>query len=260
MKTIFLYIILLLSCVATHAQSAQQVEQEINTHLKHIQYWRFEYSPEDTVFKTKVSQQDSIVAANTLLLNYLMKVCNRNAEVLKYDFKLPENSDMKIVTSDDKKLRIYSWDTHTGENEHDNYTVFQYETGSGVKTLSNLNGVPGKAYQKIVFAEPKYYLAIASDMVADNNSEKMVQALFIIQNELRTVDIFKEEGAQQANHITYTYNYSSNYDFRKMKEEYDIRYEKGKLYIPEVEGYKMTGKYRVYNFDGEKFVLDKNAK
>jgi hypothetical protein len=246
--------------VTARAQSVQQIEHEINTHLKHIQYWRFEYSPEDTVFKTQVNQQDSIMGANTMLLNYLMKVCNRNAEVLRYDFKLPESSDMKIVTSGDKKVRIYSWDTHTGENEHDNYTVFQCETSGGVKAFSKLNGITGKAYQKIIFAEPKYYLAIASDMVAENNSEKTVQALSIIQNELRTVDIFKEDVKQPANYISYTYNYSSNYDFRKMKEEYDIKLENGKLYIPQVNDYKMTGQYAVYNFDGDKFILDKNAK
>jgi outer membrane lipoprotein-sorting protein len=267
MKTVLLHIVLLLGCVATQAQSVQQVELEIQAHLKHIQYWRFEYSPEDTSFKTKVSPEDSLVNANTMLVSYLMKVCSKQPELLRYNFKFPENSDMRIATSDDGKMRIYSWDANTGENEHDYYTVCQYLTANGVKAVFDMEfrkksepqKPTGNNFQKIIVVNASnitYYLAVSSDITTDNNVVKQILALGVSGNELLDRVIFSTNG-QSASSIKYTYNYSSNYDFRKMKEEYDIRLEKNKLYIPEVADYKMTGKYVIYNFDGEKFVLGK---
>lgn len=259
------------------AQTPQQVEQDMQAHLKHIRYWRFEYSPDDTVFKAQVSPKDSLVVANTMLLNYLLKVCDKNAELLRYNFKLPENSDMRIVTSDDKKLRFYSWDSHTGENEHDYYTVSQYETPKGVRAGTDIykhKDKQGKGYQKIYtlpiynervpeWKDKKIYLVIASDIASDNNIRKTITSYMLDPEEKnlsRGLDMFREEGKPNLEYLEYVYNYSSNYDFKKMKEEYETRYEKGKLYVPEVKDYKMTGKYFVYNYDGLNFILDKNAK
>lgn len=267
MKKLLLHIMWVLGCTAAQAQSVQQVEQDILGHLKHIQYWRFEYSPEDTIFKSPVNADDSIAVANQMLLEYLVNISGRQPQILRYEFKLPENSDMKIATSDDGRIRMFSWDTHTGEHEHDYHTVYMYLTGSGIKALpdmqfnnkSDSRKPAGNCYQKIYLISDGYYLAVSSDMLNDNNTLKKIVALKIDGTQLQPATLFSNDG-QLLQDIQYTYNYSSNYDFRKMKEEFDVRYENSKLIVPEVADYKMTGKYKVYNFNGEKFVLDKNAK
>lgn len=267
MKKWLLHLVLALGCVTAQAQSVQQVEQDILQHLKHIQYWRFEYSPEDTVFKSSVNADDSVTAANQMLLEYLVSTSGRQPLILKYEFKLPENSDMKVVSSGDGRMRMFSWDTHTGEHEHDYYTVCLYSTGAGIKAwtdmqFNNKNSLrkpSGNCFQKIQAVGTGLYIAISSDMLNDNNSLKRIVALKIDDAQLQPVKLFDTDG-QLTQEIQYTYNYSSNYDFRKMREEFDVRFENNKLMVPDVNAYKMTGKYKVYNFNGEKFVLDKNAK
>ncbi len=260
MKRFVLYI-LLLCCAGAQAQSVQQIEQEIQAHLNHIQFWKFEYSPEDTVFKMQVNPEDSLLKANIELENYLLNIGRKQPASLRAKITLPENSDMKIVSSDDGVIRVYSWDTHIAE--HPFGTIIQFESGAGVKTIAIMDLktlLPkGKIYQRIFTVAAnsgrKYYLMVSSKPTSENNVEKEIEVQTIIGDKLQTADVLAGSSSKK-----YEYNYSSNYDFRKMREEYDLRYEKGKLYIPQVRDYKMTGRYDVYNFDGEKFVLDAGAK
>jgi hypothetical protein len=88
---------------------------------------------------------------------------------------------------------------------------------------------------------------------------KGVHAYKIEGDKLTDAPIF--QGAYETkSKLEYSYDYSSNYDFKKMKEDYTLHLDKQKLYIPEVANDKVTGNYMVYVYDGDKFVYDKNAK
>jgi len=247
------------------------VEQRIGWHLKHIQYWRFDYSPDDTTFTTAVNADDSVAAANKMLLDYLVDVCNKQPGLLSTSvFPSLENTDMKIVTSADKKLRFYSWDTQTGTGAHFFDIVAQYIAAGGSRAqvfndISKYTGDgpdAGVTYTDIIVMNglrSTYYLALYNSIAANGNMLKGVHAYKIEGDKLIDAPIF--QGAYETkSKLEYSYDYSANYDFKKMKEDYTLHLDKQKLYIPEVANDKVTGNYMVYVYDGDKFVYDKNAK
>jgi len=253
--------------VQVHAQNAQQMQQDLLAHLQHIQYWRFEYSADDTTFSTPVSQDDSIANANKQLLDYLLTK-GKSRQMLQAVFKLPENSDLKITTSPDGKMRIYSWDAQMGMNTHYYHAVVQYETNTGVETgilkevpkqITESTPVGGSYYDIQVIAGNngnKYYLPFYS-CLADNVTKGI--AAYSIDNSLSTVDIFRVAD-KSLNAIEYTYDQAANYDFKKMKERYTIHIDSQKLYVPVMVGANISGQWLIYVWNGEQFVFDKNAK
>jgi len=267
-----LYIILLVATASqVHGQSVQQVEQDILGYLSKIQYWRYEYSAEDTNFSAEVSPVDTIEVANRELLQYFLKVGVNNQTMLSAPFNLLEKADIKIVTSPDKKMRIYSWDTHTGGTMHFFNTVAQYETGSGV-TITEIRDkpehykdsmIPGNTYNLIYTmadkSGKKYYLPVYTAIYSTKDVMKGIRAFSIENGKLLDAEIFKATN-KTLSRIEYGYDYMTNYSFKKMKEEYTLYINKQKLYIPVVEGEKITGRWLIYVWNGEQFVFDKNAK
>lgn len=68
-------------------------------------------------------------AANEALTKLLVKYGTRT-DILAYSFPLLSKK-MSIVTSRDRKFRIYSWDMETGGTLHDYSSVLQYKGASG---------------------------------------------------------------------------------------------------------------------------------
>lgn len=248
------------------AQSVQQIEQDILAHLQHIQYWRFEYAAEDTSFSGEVNQEDSIRNANKLLLDYLVNTGKNKPEMLKADLKMPENSDFKIVNSDDRKFRIYCWDVQAGLQNHYYNVVAQYEANNETGT-SIINQVPdnitdatptGANYVSVYAVSgnggKKYYMPFYSNLGV--NVTKGIAA-YAIDGGLNRVNLYRV-GDKMMDAIEYHYDQSANYDFKKMKERYTIHIEKQKLYVPVMDGLQVTGKWLVYSWNGEQFVSDKN--
>ncbi|HEY1030431.1 MAG TPA: hypothetical protein VGD89_01575 [Flavipsychrobacter sp.] len=260
--------LLLCSLQATAQPSVAQVEQELIGHLNRIQYWRFEYSPEDTSFAGEVSPADSLNDANRKLEAYLLQVAESQPALLKANLKIPENADLKIVNSDDKKLRIYCWDTQTGGTMKVYRAVAQYEDNGRVKSMLLDGGAnskedmnPGQSYLSIytLNAGKKYYLPVYTAIYSTKDVMKGIRALAVEGGELKPAVIF-ETNNTTVDKIEYTYDYAANYDFKKMKESYVLHMDKQKLYVPLVEGDKLNGKWQVYIWNGNKFVYDKNAK
>jgi hypothetical protein len=120
---------------------------------------------------------------------------------------------------------------------------------------------PGVVYttiNSINSSRKKYYLPMYTGTAASGNMMKGICAYDIEGDKLQDAPIFHGEYGPTSK-IEYSYDYSANYDFKKMKEEYVLHLDKQKLYVPEVASEKVTGNYMIYNFDGEKFVYDKNA-
>lgn len=260
MRAIILYIALLMA----GPLYAQNAEKELNAHLQHIQYWRYEYSAEDTSFPGEVNQDDSVKNANRQLLQYLLSEGKRKTELLKADIKLPENSDLKYVTSEDKKLRIYCWDIQAGLSTHYYNAVAVYETNGALQTTV-MNEVP----ETIVESTPTGYMYTSVDAVAGNGGVKYYLPFFTAQSveqgvtkgvqALSIKDVLKDALVFGGSAIVkYSYDHASNYDFKKMKERYTIHLEKGKLLVPVVESKNVTGKWLVYVWNGEQFNKDKS--
>lgn len=259
-KCIFTGIIILLLLAGTGtyclAQSAQ--ETQINVYLSQVQYWRYQYSPEDSGVNPNANPGDSLVAANTALQQYLLTTPSLNQN-------LSLNDDMTVSTSDDHKLRIFSWDTETGKDGAHIYTaIAQYESGSTVKmTVLNevhKSGVLYPAIYTVASGSNRIYLPVFSRTDAEKDALKGVQAFSLQNGTLSGINIFMADNGNTSDKLSYTYDYFSNYDYKKMKEKYVIHINKQKLYIPAADGDKLNGNWIVYSFDGQKFVSDKNSK
>lgn len=243
--------ILLLILLCSGKLFAQtDAEQQVRTYLDRIQYWRYEYSPEDSGVNPNANTQDSLLTANKQLQTFLL---SGNTSSIQPSESL-ENVGLRIVSSDDKTLRIYSWNTETGDEKHKYQSVLEYKTAAGTKTIP---GTDDNEYTKIytVGNGRKYYLAMYSNILSVKDALKGVK-VFAINNTIEDADILRTPSGL-SNKTEYTYDYSANFSFKKMKEENVIHMEKQKLYIPEVKEDKTTGNWLVYIFDGKEFVLDK---
>lgn len=257
---------------AVHAQTMPEVEQQIKLYLDGISYWRFEYSEEDTSFGHKVKPEDSLNTINEQLFNYIKDVVVHVPGVLKHPPGLPENSDLEIVTSHDKKFSIYSWDTHNGGTWHFYNSIALFDAGNGRVVADTINYVDnnqqppasGGAYQEVLTVSAKektYYLAICMKTFSNSDKAKEITAFETQPDRIEMVGFFEKDG-QINNSILFEYDYMSNYDFEKMKEINTIHLSKNgkKLYIPEVVDQQMTGEWEIYDLDGSKFVYDKKGK
>lgn len=251
-RVLYYCCLLLLSLCCSAAVKAQDAEAQIKQYMDKIQYWRYEYSPEDSGVNPNASPKDSVLATNKMLTAYLQKI-GTDAGMLRTTFKTLDEAGMKIVTSDDKKLRIYSWDTETGDETHIYNAVAQFESGGGTKT-KELNGY---LYTDMFTAggAKKYYLAVYS-AVTPKEATKGLQAFSVDGGQLNNADILQSEKGL-GHDISYSYDYTYSYDYKAMKEKYVMYMSKGSLYIPVPEGDKLNGKWQVYSFDGNKFVTTK---
>jgi hypothetical protein len=81
---------------------------------------------------------DKIVAANAALMKYLKSVCTK-PELINDPLKKANDSGFTIKTSDDKKLRYYSWDTETGGTMHFFDALVAWDAGNGKWKFRDLN-------------------------------------------------------------------------------------------------------------------------
>lgn len=246
------------------AQTAQEAEQQIKAYTEQLQYWRYQYSPEDSGVDPNASTADSILHYNKILVNYLENAGRSNG-VLRGKFTTGAEDEIKIANSEDGKMRVYSWDTETGDEMHIYNAVLQYEVGGAAKTkvlkdiaVSTDNKKdPGFLYPEIltVNGNRRYYLLIYSGILSSKDAIKGVRAFVINNNEIEDANIFPStEGL--SNKIAYTYDYFSNYDYKKMGEKQVINMKQDKLYVPLADAGKINGKWNVYKFQGDKFVKE----
>lgn len=269
LRTTILFLFFAATLGDARAQSPLEVEAKIKEWVGGINYWRFQYSAEDTSFGHEVVARDSIFAKNAQLMQYLLTTAPKVPGILKRKFELPDDVDMNIISTEDKKLTLFCWNTHTGTMADFYNAVALYETADGVKTLKiaevvnegTVQKASGEYYDVLAITNNKgerCYIMLARLKMAEKDMLNIVASYIVQGNQLKTAELFLG-GTSAGKYITYMYDYMSNYDFEKMKEINTIHLSKNgkKLYIPEVDSNIMTGKWQVYNFDGSKFVYDK---
>ena len=133
MKTIksfyFITFILLALALPAFGQTNAEIEQELVVHIKNIQKWS-NYGSD--------SGKEPLAEENELFKKKLLDY-TKNASTLNYQFSELKKYLSGLTTSEDGKLRIYSWDTETGGTLHFFDNVFQYQGNDGkVYSKSNI--------------------------------------------------------------------------------------------------------------------------
>lgn len=262
-KTALILFLMLAAVFTTHAQDKPlNTEEQIKAYLNQIQYWRYQYSPDDSGVNPNASPTDSLVAANKMLIGYLQNI----TAALRNNFKYGEDAGITIATSPDRRMRIFSWDTETGNGTHRYNAVALYETLTGVKSrvlndasdAAGTDSASGRLYTSItvVGSTKKYYVALYTGIASEKYAFKGAQAFNIDNDQLTDASIFQTANSG-SNIINYSYDYFANYDYKTMKERSILHIDKGRLMVPVVEMDKVTDKWDIYEFDGNKYNLKK---
>ena len=164
---------------------------------------------------------------NAALFNYIKDVVAKVPGIIKHPPKLPENSDMKIITSPDKKVCVYSWEAHTISHSHSYNNVFVL--ADGVVWEGNDSKVQKKqtSYSEVeaeiieIMEVPysnggKIYLTVSKVSLSENEVLKSLRAYTIDNKTFAGKTMFSKDG-NQFDSIEYIYDYMSNYDFEKMQ-------------------------------------------
>lgn len=214
---------------------------------------------------------DSLETANKALSEFLKNGSKKHPEWLDMDLPGTDTMSINVLTSEDRKARIYSWDTRLGGTMRFFYGVMQYKTskGSDVKVLNDENseeGDSGLMYRYLHTIKTSsgkvYYLVLYRGVYSTKDVVDGVAA-FSIENDMinDTIKVFKA-AKSELNSISYGYDFLSNIDENSggQKNELHLDEKKTKLFIPVVDNKdNVTNRSLIYKFDGDKFVYDKNA-
>jgi hypothetical protein len=253
--------------LAVHPASAQTIS-EIDAKLAHLLVKVDEWAEHD-YNDTKISKEDSLNKANELLDHYLQKIGKKIPATIEADFPKAIKRGLTIVSSDDHKLRLYSWDTRMGGTMILYSNMAQYADGKGTRVQdmkdTAIEGDYGCDYRGIATIHTKdnktVYLVYEFAKVSTKDRYEAIEAFTIEGSSLKRIKIFKTK-TKSLSTIGYGYDMFISADENDLTDipEIHLSDDKKKLYIPVVQGDKVTKHYIVYVFDGTDFVFDKNAK
>jgi len=255
MRTVFIsFLFLLAMCSASAAQSLTEVEKDLVN--------KFE-TARGFVRRGTGYDYDKFVEANNEFERSLLNYCQDPA-TLTYAF--PDLSDeMAIVSSADKRFRVYSWDLGYGGTMRHHMSVFQYQGASGktygwepAKTPDS--GIGG--LYRSVFSVPvdggAIYLAESETIISTSDRVRELHALKVEGETLRPdIKVLQTSGGLQ-NEISLEYNYFSvKHDgdgnakiFFFDPAHRSFRYED----VSKHGDSRPTGRFIVYKYDGKNFV------
>lgn len=252
MKKIFFLTMLLFSLVSFSQKSCRPIEADLKKQFQKIYYWDEHHQMDDTI-----DTYDSMQKANDYILNIIAKHGYNNPGFLNYSFSsLSEYLD--VLTSKDKSLRIYSWDTYTGGTMHIFYAVAQY-LGDDKKVYTQpLNDTsdsdPGLWYSEIYSFNDKgrkYYFCIGNGKYSTMDLGQEVVVYTIKGNLLVQAPIIKtQKGLTNSIHLAY--DLSSLDGITDHSIVFDESTTELKIPIVDAKG-RMLKKNIIYKFNGKHF-------
>lgn len=257
---LILFILMSIVCNKTFAQTKQLTVAENRLVKLYSQlFWLGRTDMDDVELRSREFQ--------TAFTDLVIKT----PATLDYPFqKLSDSGFCRIETSEDKKFRIYSWDTWTGGTMHEFRTIYQWSDNGKVdaKPQSLDENDPGSFVSQIYAVNvtgKQYYLAITNAIYSSKDSRQSLQVFTINNGHLvDTVKLFKTK-TKTLNRIDVDFDFFSvvNRPERPLKLiTYDSKQQI--VYIPVVDGTgKVSNKNIVYQLKGSgyfEFVGIENGK
>ena len=262
LKTTILLILLIATHHAARAQSMTDIDKRLAALLDKITYWA-EYNGNDD----QISASDSLSDLDDKLSRYLEKISLKYPQTIKAQFIQAAKSGLSIVTSDDLKVRFYSWDTHLGGTMRNYSDRVQYQTTKGTRFIcmncdTTIDGNYGEEFDGITTLHTQnnktVYLVFGSAKLSTPDRAEIIDAWEITGNELMPANIFKTK-TKNLSSIGYGYDMFASSDANNDIPHIHLGKDNKRLYIPIVDGEIVTAKYLVYVWDGNQFVFDKDA-
>jgi len=251
MKKLIVLIALLTFSATMQAQSVAQIDSTLNALHDSIETASVRTSDD--------SYYDLMIAANQDLSKYIYTLCKAYYKDGKMLFPAIKRNGVGVVTSDDSKLRFFSWDSWTGGTMRRYGSIIQYVDKHGMhldciscdSTFDN-----GTYYDTIITlhtaSAQTIYLAGCISVISSADAGISFEAYIIKNDSLIKVDLFKK-GKQLATYVGYERDYVSCKDK-------DIHFSKDlkKIYVPTEANRDTKESYDVYVFNGKYFVFKGN--
>jgi len=256
MKKILLAI--LIFCTSTtFGQDIKKIEQDLLKHLKKINYWA-EFADRGE----NISPTDSLDKENDIFQRKLLNYTVKQPSTLTYDFKELQKAHLTIVTSADKKFRIYSWDTWLGGTMHYFENVYQFQTGNKVSSKSfsekRQEGDPGSWFSDIFTLDVngrKIYIGYFNAIYSSSSVSQGIKLFELTNNRLNDeVRLIKTKTGLK-NELSFGFDLFSVVD-RKERPVKLIYFDNATktIKIPVVTNKgKVTNKFLTYKFIGQCF-------
>jgi len=247
--------LLLLSFATTNLANAQTA-----SNLEAVERKLVSYYEKMEAFKAGYDNYDSLEWYGKQFDSLLYNTLKNDPTSIHYAFrKLQDLGVFWIAQSDDKQLRIYSWDDQMGGTMRSFNCIYQFEISNGVmveRRITDQDGDPISFYSKIYTLNrqhlPPVYLAIHNGIYSTKDASQSVSA-FAIENDTlnKSIKIFKTKN-EYLNTIDVYFDFFSVADRPERPLEL-ITFDKAskKLFIPIVtEDGKVTKRNIIYQYDG----------
>jgi len=205
-------------------------------------------------------RNDSLLAISskqfTDSLTYLIK---NNNSTLNYPFeKLQKENALKMATSADQKLRVYSWDNNSGGTMRFFNQIYQFDANGNIMVNESLASNDSQAYfSKIYTVQNKnkesIYLVISNSILSSKYSVQHINAYKIGSENLQNTAVFKAK-ANTLDQISVEYDFFSVVDRPERPVEL-ITFENNTLKIALVDKKQnVTSKNLIYEWNGDVFL------
>lgn len=200
---------------------------------------------------------DSKEASSLKFSSEFKKFISENPETLTYNFKKLNNKKVDVITSEDKRLRFYVWDTELGGTMKSFDQIIQYSSNGKVKTIYSKDQSDTAYFVSKIIKVPinnqTYYLVISNGVFSSKDQAQAIQAFTIRNDKLIDSDKIFKTKTNILNKIQVDFDFFSVVD-RPERPLKLIKFEKDKLYIPVVdkEG-KVSDKFLIYQLNNNYF-------
>ncbi len=192
----------------------------------------------------------------------MKNICVAQPLTLEATYKKAEKAGLNYVTSPNKKVRFYSWNTLMGDDVQLYTDLVQYREGNNIYVSKLIDaqskGDPGGTYKEIqernLANHKTVYVVSFFQMGSQWNKGGGAIAYEISGNKIAETQFFITRN-HQVSRIEYGYDmFSSN------NEPQFVTFSKdGKaMYVPLISGNKTGGEHLTYLFDGNNYVFNKN--
>lgn len=205
-------------------------------------------------------RNDSLLAISskqfTDSLTYLIK---NNNSTLNYPFeKLQKENALKMATSADKKLRVYSWDNNSGGTMRFFNQMYQFNANGNITVNESLASNDSQAYFSKIYTvqnrnNESIYLVISNSILSSKYSVQHINAYKIGTENLQNAAVFKTK-TNTLDKISVEYDFFSVVDRPERPVEL-ITFENNTLKIALVDDEQnVTSKNLIYEWNGDVFL------
>jgi len=204
-------------------------------------------------------RNDSLIVINSKkFTDSIIHLIKNNPNTFNYSFELLQKENaIDLISSDDNRLRVYSWNNHLGGTMRFFNQIFQFKSSEQITADVHLaEKDPQAFFSKIYTVQNKnnenIYLVISNSILSSKYSVQHINAYKIDTGNLGKIPIFKTK-TSTLDQISVEYDFFSVVDRSERPVEL-ITFENDILKIAFIDNKQnVTNKNLIYEWNGKLF-------